>query len=109
MQGRPNRRDRAKIILIALISVFLAVLAGGGVFLKIMHDKDTFFAETTINGYMVDGMMPDEVYGMLLDKYQSAAVEIDEDGRIEAQGSLADFGYSIDEEALKRLLQKAKA
>ena len=108
MQGRPNRRDRAKIILIALISVFLAVLAGGGVFLKIMHDKDTFFAETTINGYMVDGMMPDEVYGMLLDKYQNAAVEIDEDGRIEAQGSLADFGYSIDEEALKRLLQKAK-
>ncbi|MBQ9064351.1 MAG: L,D-transpeptidase family protein [Blautia sp.] len=108
MQDRPDKRGKAKILIIALLAVFLAVLAGGGIFLKIMHDSDTFFAGTTVNGYTVDGLSPEAVYDILVETYRGAFVEIDEKGQTEAQGTLADFGYAVEEDKLMRLVQKAK-
>jgi len=107
MQGNQHSRDRAKILLIALVSIIIAVVVAGGLFLKVMAGTDTFFGRTKINGYETDGMTVGEVSEMLLEKYNSAVVEIDENGVSEASGTLADFGYSIEGERLEGLLQKA--
>ena len=108
MQTREGGGGRVKIMALASLAILLAVLAGGGVFLKIMHDKTVFFDHTTVNGYEAAGLTPEEMQQMLLQKYRSAVVEITENGNAETSGTLADFGYEIDEEKLLRLMVKAK-
>ena len=107
MKGKQHSRDRAKILLIALVSIIIAGAAAGGIFLKVMAGTDTYFGRTKINGYETDGMTVDEVADMLLEKYRGAVVEIDENGVSKASGTLEDFGYTIEDDRLKGLLQKA--
>ena len=89
-------------ILTAVIAVLLAsVLAVGGMYLKKQYNRTTYYSHTTINGVDVSEKTPDEVMADLVASYSSPSVTVNENGEEAITGQLADYGYEIDEEALK--------
>ena len=101
------KKKKGKIILLSILAVICAAVTAIGIFLKIKQDQNVYFDRTTINGIECGGKSTEEAYNILLQKYLDAVVEIDENGKVEAEGSLADFGYEIETDQLLRYLEKA--
>lgn len=91
-------------IAVALLVVIIAVSC---FYLRREWDRTTFFESTTINGYNVSGKKPEEVLTLLKDEYTKANVLVTEGGRQEAQWTLAQVGYTIDEDALMSGIEDA--
>ncbi len=108
MRTESNKKRGLKILLLILIILFFALIVAGGIYMLVMRGKAEFFAKTLVNGYDVSGMEPKEAEQMLEDLYTRARILINEKGEPAAEGSLDDFGYSVDTEGLTRLLDKAK-
>ena len=101
------KKKRLKIVLLILVFLFLALILGGGVYMFLMKGNGRYFSGTTINGYDVADLEPEEAASILEKTYKEASVVIREKGEPSVSGSLEDFGYKVDEEALKRMLSKA--
>ena len=102
-----TKKKRLKIVLLILVFLFLALILGGGVYMFLMKGNGRYFSGTTINGYDVADLEPEEAASILEKTYKEASVVIREKGEPSVSGSLEDFGYKVDEEALKRMLSKA--
>ena len=101
------KKKRLKILLVILIVLFLALILGGGIYMMLMKGNGKFFSRTTLNGYDISDMEPDQAAEMLEKTYKDASVVINEKGEPSIEGSLEDFGCSVDDEGLKRMLTKA--
>ncbi|MBQ8306481.1 MAG: L,D-transpeptidase [Blautia sp.] len=104
-EGR-TKKSKKKVALIVLLVIVLALLAAGGIYAKLQHDSDVYFARTELNGFDLSGLTPDQAVQTLLSAYSASTVTINEKGEESITGKLADFGYSVDEDGLKRLLDK---
>ena len=70
-------------------------------------NRTTYFKNTTIDGYDVSEMTPDEVVPILKNAFTAASVSLKEGDREEAVWSLEDLGYTVDEAALKTAANEA--
>ena len=70
-------------------------------------NRTTYFKNTTIDGYDVSEMTPDEVVPILKNAFTAASVSLKEGDREEAVWSLEDLGYTVDETALKTAANEA--
>ena len=70
-------------------------------------NRTTYFKNTTIDGYDVSEMTPDEVVPILKNAFTAASVSLKEGDREEAVWSLEDLGYTVDETALKAAANEA--
>ena len=70
-------------------------------------NRTTYFKNTTIDGYDVSEMTPDEVVPILKNAFTAASVSLKEGDKEEAVWSLEDLGYTVDETALKAAANEA--
>ena len=89
------KKKRLKILLVILIVLFLALILGGGIYMMLMKGNGKFFSRTTLNGYDISDMEPDQAAEMLEKTYKDASVVINEKGKPSIEGSLEDFGCSV--------------
>ena len=89
------------------VALLAAILTVSFVYLRREWDRTTFFENTTINGYNVSGKSPEEVLALLKGEFTKANVHLTEGGREEAVWSLAQVGYTIDENALMSGIEDA--
>ena len=88
-------------------ALLIAILIISFVFLRREWDRPTFFENTTINGFDVSGKKPQEVLPLLMEMYSKGVVHLTEGDREEAQWSLSDIGYTVDEDALMSGIEDA--
>ena len=99
------RTSKAVKILIGVLAILLAAMIAIGYFyLRSQQDRTTFFSRTTLNGYVISGESPEQVLNELVSKYSAPRVVLREHGENALSGSLAEFGYTIDKEALAEKL-----
>ena len=98
-------------VLKVIIIICLILLAGlgitAGIYLKQQWDRTNYFENTTINGYDVSEMEPQDVLGLLVADYSAPKVMLMEKGEEAMSASLAELGYEVDQEALLQGLQDA--
>ena len=70
-------------------------------------NRTTYLKNTTIDGYDVSEMTPDEVVPILKNAFTAASVSLKEGDKEEAVWSLEDLGYTVDETALKAAANEA--
>ena len=76
------------------------VLLGGHMYLEKERARNTYFANTFINGYDASNKSPQEVLELMAADYSSSSVRINENGKQAIDGKLADYGYVVNEELL---------
>ena len=96
-----------KGILISLAALLAAGSGGGGIYLKLQADTDTFFDQTVINGFDASGKTPEEVLQLLKTEFGSSSFTLEEKDEPVLTGTFPDFGYVIDEQVQLELLQEA--
>ena len=89
-----------KIIALILILMLAAVIVAGGLYLKQEQKKETFFANTVVNGYDASEQSPQQLLDKIAADYSNTSVQITEKGETAIEGDLADFGYVVDQEQL---------
>ena len=94
-----------KVLIGILLGALVGVLAGCGIYLKQQSEQTTYFPGTSINGYDVSGQTPEQVCSDLLQKYSAPHISLEEGGETAIEGSLADFGYTINDQSLLIALQ----
>ena len=87
-----------------LVAVMIALVC---VYLGREWNRTTFFDHTTIDGFDVSEMTPEEVVPILKDAFSAASVTLTEDEKAEAVWSLEELGYSVDEATLRAAAQEA--
>ena len=100
----------AKIMkwVLGIAAVLLAVvIALSCVYLRREWNRTTFFEHTSINGYDVSGKKPEDVLALLKEEYTKANVFLTEGGKQQAQWTLAQVGYTIDEPVLMSGIEDA--
>ncbi len=98
-----------KIMVCLLIAVLAAVLVLSGMYLRKQYDRTTYFQYTTINGIDASDKTPQDICDELTAKYSASTVTLVENGTVEIEGSLAEFGYTIDGEMLLESLESKLA
>ncbi len=94
--------------ILAIGGVLLAlIITVSCVYLRKEWDRTNFFENTTINGFDVSNKEPEDVLPMLTEAFTKAMVHLTENGKEEALWSLADLGYTVDEESLKLGIEDA--
>ena len=88
------------VLIVALIVIVC-------VYLGKEWNRTTYFKNTTIDGYDVSEMTPDEVVPILKNAFTAASVSLKEGDKEEAVWSLEDLGYTVDETALKAAANEA--
>ena len=81
-------------------ALLAAILLISFVFLRREWNRTDFFDKTTINGFDVSGKTPEEVLPVLTAEYSKTQVHLTEGDKEEAVWSLADVGYTVDQDAL---------
>lgn len=81
-------------------ALLAAIIIISCVYLHREWNRTTFFENTSIDGFDVSGKSPEEVLPVLRDEFTKARIHLTESGREEAQWSLDEVGYTIDEDAL---------
>lgn len=93
---------------LGIAAVLLAVvIALSCVYLRREWNRTTFFEHTSINGYDVSGKKPEDVLALLKEEYTKANVFLTEGGKQQAQWTLAQVGYTIDEPVLMSGIEDA--
>ena len=99
-------------ILIALIVLLAGALFVGGLYLNKEASITTYFAGTVINGRPADEKTPQQMLQELVKEHTSVNIVIRENEKDAISGTLADFGYEIDERqllgSLESCLEKQK-
>ncbi len=94
-----------------IIIVCLILLAGlgtiAGVYLKQRWDQETFYENTSINGFDASLRLPEEMLVTLMEAYSAPKVTLTEQGEEALTLDLADLGCTVDSDALKTLLDEA--
>ena len=95
-----------------VIAVLLFLLLGGVIafsvhYLRGQSERTTYFGKTLINGMDVSDQTPEEVLLRITGTYEKRAVSIQEKGELSISGTLAEFGYTLDENTLRASLEKA--
>ena len=93
-----------------LIGILIAVLAVGaaalGVGYFINKNSDGFLKKTWMNGTSIEGKSPEEVAQNIASQYGNSKVQLMENGTVVLEGSLSDFGYTFDENAVQKELEQ---
>lgn len=89
-----------KIALIILLCLLVAGFAALGYYLYRQANSGLFFEDTKINGYDVAGKTSKEVLSMLEKSYSAPTLQLREKGEEALTLTLADMGYTIDEQEL---------
>ena len=97
-----------KILIFILVVLLVSVLVGGYQYLKKEGQRETYFAKTTINGYDASELTPAQILSKIEDDYTSPKVTLREKEEDSITGSLADFGYELDLEAIGDRLEELK-
>ena len=90
-----------------LLLLILAAAVGGGVFLKIMKDSGRYFRNTLLNGVDISGLTAAQAADRLDEAGARTRVVLTENDETALEGSLADFGYSLDRQRLSETLAMA--
>ena len=102
------KTSRILLIIAAVLIVLLGgALAGGHMYLEKQRARDTYFANTTVNGYDMSNLTAQQAADILVSDYSSSTVRIEEKGVENVSGKLADFGYQVDQEKLLASLTDA--
>ena len=87
-----------------LLLVVLAAAVGGGVFLKIMKDSGRYFRNTLLNGVDISGLTAEQAAEKLNEAGSQTRVVLTENDETAMEGSLEEFGYSLDPQRLSETL-----
>ena len=102
---------KALLIIVIILAVAAAALGIGGYFYY-NHYKDdpAFLDKTTFNGGSVAGLTPEDVAKEAAAKYDPSKtrVEILENGTVQIEGTMEEFGYTFDEGALLEFLTECR-
>ena len=90
-----------------LVVVLGGVLLGGGAYIKQEYSRDSYFGRTTINGNDVSGKTADQVMEEIMEICRDRTAVINEKGEESVKGNLAYFGYTVDEDTLRKDLLAA--
>ena len=102
-----KKKKTLKILLVFLVLILAAGLGGGWYYLKNKAEKPEFFGQTKINGQDVSGKTPEQVLEEMVTWYESSRAQVYEKGEPALGGSLADFGYNINKDSFKKMLDEA--
>ena len=103
-----ERKDVLLHPMLVFLILLLGVIIVGAIYLRRMQVSPSFYKQTTVNGFDVSGMTLDQVQIAINSALQQDLV-VTEEGEIILKGKMADFGYSIDMDALLRTLEKEVA
>ena len=95
-----------KILIGILIAVFAVGAAVLGVGYFINKNSDGFLKKTWMNGTSIEGKSPEEVAQNIASQYGNSKVQLMENGTVVLEGSLSDFGYTFDENAVQKELEQ---
>ncbi len=98
-----------KILIAVLILALAGTVGGSALYLRRQYERTTYFEGTVINGADVSDKTPEEVEKTIAEAYKAPVITINEDGSEAVKGTLADFGYTLDEDALGADLEIALA
>ena len=94
-------------VFIAFMIALLAIAIGGATFyLKQESKRTTYFARTTVNGYDASGKTTDELVAQIEADYSAPTVTINENSEASITGVLADYGYTVDDAALRESVEE---
>lgn len=108
-QGDGRKSGAALAVRLILMTAIASVIGLGGFYGYRFYEEsrnDGFLLGTTVQGDSVYGMTVDEVVEELAQQYDDSEITLTENGETDLQGSLADYGYSLDEEFIRTLLQE---
>ena len=95
---------KKKILIILFLILLCAALGAGGYFLfEHYAAQETYISRTTVDGEDIGGRTPDELteeYASRLDT-RKTKITLTEDGKEALSGTLAEFGWTCDETAVK--------
>lgn len=93
-----------------LIGILIALAAAAAVFLGAVYfvnkNSDGFLNKTYLNGTDIGGETPDDVAETIASQYGNSTVQLTENGTVVLTGSLADFGYTFNQDALETELEQ---
>lgn len=95
-----------KLILMAAVSSILGLGAFYACRFYQESRNEGFLLGTTVQGENVYGMTPDEVASVLAQNYGDSEITLTEGDEVDLKGTLADYGYTFDEESAEEALQK---
>ena len=105
--GKKKKSRGLRIALIIVLVLILALVCAEG-FMLYRHKHDgRFLKGTYFLGEDVSGETPDDLVKAIASSVQSITVTLNENGSAALTGSLADFGYTLDEDSAKQSLQDA--
>lgn len=103
--GVKNKKKQGKIYLALTILVMICLVATIGIYAFLTWANLHFLQGTTINGFDVSKMIPEEVVEILKENYNGKNVEIFENKEVVFKAALPEIGYQVDE---KEMLSSVK-
>ena len=104
---KKGKKTGLLVLVIVLFVLLGGALAGGAVYIHMRQQDGVFFNRTKLNGKQVQGLTVDEVFALLQEDFNACKVTVTEKGEEALSGNLKDFGYSLDEDKIRKSLDKA--
>ncbi len=98
---KKHKKGKTRLIILVIILFVLAGLMGGVYYyLRQAAQRTVFLNGTRLNELDVSGKTPAEVTDLMLKDYTDAQFTVTENGESVLTGTLADYGYTFDKDAL---------
>lgn len=102
---KKKKKSKAKLIILIILLLIIAGLMGGAYYyMRQVSMRTAFLNGTTLNDTDVSGMEPADVTALLLKDYADVQFSVTENDETVLTGSLADYGYTFDQDAITEAL-----
>lgn len=99
-------KKRIFIVVAAVVVLAAAVIGGGAVYVHSLLDNGRFLSGTLVDDVDVSGKTPEEAKDYFTKQFLDRQVAVQEKGREVLRHSLTELGYSVDEDAVEKVLEK---
>ena len=103
-EKKKKKSKAAIIVLLILLFVIAGLMGGAYYYLHQVSQRTVFLQGTRLNDTDISGMAPADVTTLLLKDYADAHFSVTENNETVLTGSLADYGYTFDQDALTKSL-----
>ena len=97
-------KKRILIVVAAVAVLAAAVIGGGAAYVHSLQDNGRFLSGTLVDQVDVSGKTPEEARDLFTKEFLDKQVVVEENGKEVLRHSLTELGYTVDEDAVEKLL-----
>ena len=97
-------KKRILIVVAAVAVLAAAVIGGGAAYVHSLQDNGRFLSGTLVDQVDVSGKTPEEARDLFTKEFLDKQVVVEENGKEVLRHSLTELGYTVDENAVEKLL-----